>query len=356
MPHSAKASVDLFPAIYRNLGAELGQEDAAAMLKGTYRKTWLENQMLFGAAGEVLKALAEAGTPTVLLKGAALAAGVYKDLGARPMTDVDILIPIEKAEASYEMLMARGWRPLIEPGGDMAHVVQVIRSVDLRKERGSIDLHWHVMSDSCDPDDDDDFWAESRELDLNGTPTRMLAPVDQLLHLIVHGSKWSEWRAVHWALDAYKVIEVFAAEIDWQRLLDQTQKRSVVLPVLVGLELLRRDLEVAVPEYVFAALRRMHVGVVERIEYRSQGAGDTLTGVATRELSGYLKRTRRRSLAHRLRGWGWYLQAAWSVPHPSQLPLRVAQRLSNRLLQTGRRLTRSATPRSHPAQDDPATV
>jgi glycosyltransferase involved in cell wall biosynthesis len=66
------------------------------MLRGIYRKAWSKNQTLFHEMAKVVEYLQHAGIKTMLLKGASLSLLYYKNNGARPMADIDLLVPYKQ--------------------------------------------------------------------------------------------------------------------------------------------------------------------------------------------------------------------------------------------------------------------
>ncbi|MGH3055998.1 MAG: nucleotidyltransferase family protein, partial [Gaiellaceae bacterium] len=77
-PESADpGSARLFPLAYRNLVSAGIPEPDLAQLRSAYRAAWFRNQLLLKRAAEALQALNEAGIPTLVLKGVALAVAHY---------------------------------------------------------------------------------------------------------------------------------------------------------------------------------------------------------------------------------------------------------------------------------------
>src|SRR5574342_73274 len=321
-----KTSFDLLAAVYRNLSS-LGAE-TPPLLRGVYNRSWVQNQKLFQNVAAVLRLFADHALPVLLLKGGALATQYYHDSGTRPMYDIDILVPTERALAAYDLLRANGWVPLILPGGPMEHVVRVVRSCVMRAaDSTNLNLHWHAMVDRYGPDADTDFWAGAVEQVFNRVPARSLCPADQLLHVLVHGAKWENPRSVVWLMDAYQIIAFVGEPLDWQRLAGQARLRSAVLTVTAALDYLRSELGAAVPEATLVTLRRERPGVIEKLEYRAESSGDSFRAVVLREILGHLHRTKGHSPLSRLRSWVWYLQASWGVTSASLLTVHAARRL-----------------------------
>jgi hypothetical protein len=325
-----KTSFELLAAVYRNLNG-LGAA-TPPLLRGIYNRSWVNNQKLFQSVAAVLRIFAEHAIPVLLLKGGALSTRYYHDSGTRPTYGVDVLVPAETAQAAYDLLRANGWKPLITPGGPMAHVVCVVRSCEMRAADGTnLDLHWHAMVDRYGPRADGDFWDGAVEQVFNRVPALTLCAPDLLLHVIVHGSKWESTRSVVWLMDAYRIIASAGERFDWQRLAVQARQRSAVLPVTVALDYLRRELGAPVPEATTLSLRRRRLSFMERLGYRAEGTGDSFFAMAFRHILGHLRRTQGRSPLYRLHSWVWYLQASWGVPSGSQLTVHAARRLLNRL-------------------------
>ena len=101
-------STRLLPLAYRNLGADAFDAEVAGRLKGLYRRSWSHNQLIFKRAAEAIALLEGAGIETLVTKGASLALLSYGDVGVRPMDDVDVLVPIERA-ADGDRPAERGW-------------------------------------------------------------------------------------------------------------------------------------------------------------------------------------------------------------------------------------------------------
>ena len=103
-------SYRLLPLVYRNLLRAGVDGPLLATLREVYRDTWYRNQLALRDLAASFRALDAAGIPLMLLKGLALSHVYYRDLGLRPMDDVDLLVPVEHAPAAAAVLHGLGWR------------------------------------------------------------------------------------------------------------------------------------------------------------------------------------------------------------------------------------------------------
>jgi hypothetical protein len=206
----------------------------------------------------------------MVLKGAALATAYYPDRGLRPMTDTDVLVPTGQARPAIALLREQGWTPVgwIVEARNPELTIGVHHAHEFRHPSGqTVDLHWHVLWECGAPDADDDFWAASVRLDLRGTLTRTLCRTDQLLHVCVHGARWSGAPSLRWAADAHMILHAPGIGIDWDRLVTQSRRRGLALPMRATLSLLAEILEAPVPPSVLTTLREIAVPWAQRLEH-----------------------------------------------------------------------------------------
>jgi hypothetical protein len=335
----------LLPLVQQNLRALGVDHPLMKTFKGIYRRTWYENQIAFHHTSAVLRSLEQAGIPTLLLKGAALVSVYYKDAGLRPMSDVDILVPTDKAADAIRVLMSMSCTPRGERRASVERLVQsevfkeFVHSEHFSDAGGrEFDLHWHVLTECLEPDADDDFWNASVPVFLSRASTRVLCPADQLLHLCFHGAEWNEVPPVRWIADAMIVMRA-SPDLDWERVVHQAQKRGLVLEMKNAFAYLRRALNAQIPQMVFHALENSSVSRSERARYRARTrpphfATDSLV-VGRR----YLRSVTKRELGHPLIGFPKFLQQVWGLDHTRQVPAHIASETLFRLRRKLRSLT-----------------
>lgn len=257
-------SLRLLPLVYRNLTRAGVVDPLLGKLKGVHRKTWCRNQLALRDVAESLRALEGAGIQLMLLKGQALSHVYYRDLGVRPMDDVDLLVPVEDAPAAAAILQGLGWRA--EPAWS-EHCVATFNETTFTNASGAvIDLHWHLLPELCARNADDEFWAAARPTSVAGIHVVTLAPTDELFHACTHGVRWNRMSPLRWVADAHTILRSVPAEVSWERLVAVSQRHRLTLPIRAALRYLRSQLGVAVPPAVFAELDRVPVSVSERCE------------------------------------------------------------------------------------------
>ncbi|HSL83422.1 MAG TPA: nucleotidyltransferase family protein, partial [Thermoanaerobaculia bacterium] len=89
-------------------------EDLAAWLAHQYRQNRERIARMLGELGEVLALFDREGVPLMPMKGAVLLPLHYDDPGARPMNDLDLLLPPEHWEAGHELLGRLGYERTFE--------------------------------------------------------------------------------------------------------------------------------------------------------------------------------------------------------------------------------------------------
>ncbi len=258
-------SFRLLPLLYVNL-QQMGVVDPLmGRLKGIYRQAWSKNQTLFHDLAIVVERLQAAGIKTMLLKGAPLSLLYYKNNGARPMADIDLLVPHAQARPAYDLLVAAGWTPTptLNEG-----LLNYDHSLHFTNASGrELDLHWCLFHGCCHGDETD-FWATAAPVRMAGVATLAPGPTEMLFHTVVHGMAWNPEPPIRWVADAMTLIQSPDAAIDWTRLIQLAERHRVGLRLKNGLAYLGAAFPAAVPPAVMDALNHLPVRYLEKMEYR----------------------------------------------------------------------------------------
>ena len=255
-------SYRLLPLVYGNLFRHRPEGTNSRILEGLYKRTWYENQVRLRTCADVLASLHEIGVRTMLLKGCPLAIAHYRDVAARPMSDIDLLVPREDAFRTVEALARLGW----QAEGDLPLSKEILDLVPGRSfvnaDGQQIDLHCHVLHFGLSGQTTRRFWDASVPLVVNGVDTRTLSAADHLLHVCSHGLMWNEVPPVRWVADAMQVLKS-GSEIDWDRLLAIAPSCNASLQLHVALSYLEVEFEADIP-------RRVMQGLEETVSTRAQ--------------------------------------------------------------------------------------
>jgi hypothetical protein len=323
-----RGSARLLPLLYHNLRLHEVTEPFMERLKEEYVRTWCDNEILFHETARLLRSFQLRRIETIVLKGAALAALFYRDTGLRPMTDIDILVRPAEAGAAIRVLSEAGWRSVYQTPEALVPYEQ---AAEFRDGRGCrCDLHWRIFWDGRQGVGDDEFWDGAVSLEINRVASGALNPTDQLLHVCVHGAVWNEMPTVRWVADAAMILRTARSEINWGRLIEQVEKRRLMLPMADTLEYLQHLLHAPIPPDVLKAIRNIGTSRLERTLYQIRiGPNPALKRLPVLcywfnawRLSG--DAPFQRKLSEYLR----YLKCLWGVKYLRHLPFHLAWRIA----------------------------
>jgi hypothetical protein len=178
-----------------------------------FRMSHLESRLL-----SALDTLADAEIEPVLLKGAALALTVYGSFVARPMSDVDLLVPRDEVMRAHEALIAFGWAegedntPEFYEGH---HHLQPL--VDAQGTGTSLELHTSLFFEGHPfAFTSDDIRRRAARVVVRGRTVLVPSVHDQLLHLCLHFA-WSHMMATG-AWRAFRDLDALLRtdRVDWK--------------------------------------------------------------------------------------------------------------------------------------------
>jgi hypothetical protein len=312
----------LLPFLYRRLRDREVQAAHIGKFKGAYRRALYRNTLTLRSAIDVLRLLRSAGFEALVLKGVAMVALYYRELGVRPMSDFDILVRPQTVRGVIDVLQSQRWfrrgGPAFTDGFFTVHYGWPFR----HPTGGALDLHWYLLDQSCAPEADVDLWSTARSVEVEGYPIRVLNPADQLLHVCVHGAGWDRLPNLRWVADAAVIVKQSGDQIDWDRLASQAEAHGVVVPLQATLTYLSDRFEVPIPERALRQLRAAPTTRQQRMEFRWRASQPRVLHPLFKIWFGYLRdrRTRRQPAGP----WYWtfpdYLQRRWGTAGPWQLP------------------------------------
>ena len=332
--HPDPIALRWLPLIAWNLRSEPLLDGERRYLRDIQRGLCAANLRLLGTTTVVLERLAEVGVRLMLLKGAALGLTVYEAPSGRPLGDIDVLVPPDQVATARQVLAVNGWRAKRSANTD--DLIWCHATGWDQPSGGSLDLHWHLIPECCWPDADTNVWRRAQPIRLDGQSLLVPAPADQLLHVCVHGLRWSPVQSGHWIADAARIIRHDRAVIDWRVLIDEAGRRRLSFQVS---EALRRVVAVGhtpVPDAVLRRLTATQAAWRERMECRVKERPVAGAGGMFLLWCGW----RRACQAANGRGPGWlrYLAASVGVPSRWHLVPWAARHARARLTAIGGRL------------------
>lgn len=143
----------------------------------------------------ILAAFAAVGVPILPLKGAVLSTTIYEEPAARPMADIDVLLPAEHQEAGEAVLIGLGYEKVFN-GWKHARFVRpgAVEVVDAEREHPdnprNLEVHPRCRERIRDEvvDLTDLIWGTARQGELLGVRTLLPDSDAAWLHLLIHAT------------------------------------------------------------------------------------------------------------------------------------------------------------------------
>lgn len=146
---------------------------------------------LFGT----VELLTGGGIASVALKGAWLAWYAYPTAAERPLRDIDILVPQERALDAFELLLANGYRQIEGSAMPPKDMIDSAKHFPRLATPGSVDLELHIHAwepqramEWTMPPLRDRQMLEGARIGGPGDPCRYPAAQDMLMHLVIHAA------------------------------------------------------------------------------------------------------------------------------------------------------------------------
>lgn len=216
-------------------------------LRTAYLRDELRSRTYSRICRNVIDALASAGIPSALLKGAALAETCYKRPSLQHAHYLDILIKSLDLEHAVQLLGPLGFT--------CANHRWEQERVELVHESGlPLVLHRRLFRLPFYSINMEEIWTGSRIEMINGMPTRILCPADNLLHISGTVFDMEPHNSLRWICDAWFLIQR-SADLDWKLLLERARASRMVLPQQMTIRYLSESLDAPVPASFLAGLQ-----------------------------------------------------------------------------------------------------
>jgi Uncharacterised nucleotidyltransferase len=296
----------LLPLLHSQLVAAGVDDPLLPRLRGIHHRTWYVNQLRLDRAAPVVAAIQAAGAEPLVVNSFELVLAYYRDLGARSVTALNLLVRPERFDAALRALgdpvrRGRDWASFAGAEGD-EYVVRC------------------RLVDEFARDVPADLWDAAVTVELGSVTAAALSPTDELLAVCLTGARARPWRSLVWIADAATILRVSGGAIDWPRLVEHATRLRATLRLHDALAFLRAELDVPVPDGVVGELGRVPVTRRDVLAHRlgSRAGAESLTRflTATAEV-GALRAVSRLPA---------FLRDDWRLERRTQVPLAALRR------------------------------
>jgi hypothetical protein len=255
----------LLPFVYYNL--VIRQHVDGFKLQSTLKKYYLtcyaNNHYALNSIVEPLKKIRQCGIPVMAIKGFSYLPLLYKDKGARVMSDIDLLVSEADFHQAAIILEECGWktfkcRPLKTYNPRSVHALSYFDSAG-----NCIDLHCHLLHIDLHINANEDYWQAAEVCVFQNIPINTLCITDHLLHVCVHGLSLTDATpSLRWIVDALFILK--QDSIDWDRLIFIAKKKNLSLCLFSALSYIAAHFSAPIPAMALQTLHDIPVTRCER--------------------------------------------------------------------------------------------
>lgn len=279
---------------------------------------------------EVLRQLSAADVPVMLLKGAALATTVYGSFGARPMGDLDILVPSSEAHRAWQLLVSSGWRKEFEGGATFYEGHHHLAALVDPKGLGIVlEVHRAILP-PAGPFlfDDSELWRDAKPVSVGGTRAWVPSGPHQLLHLSAHFA-WSNMLSSGLGRTVRDVAALLEAEpMDWDAFVSLARSTRAGTCAFWTLSMARALTRAPVPAGVLEQLRTRQPAVVTTALQRALTASALLGACPSIRVRRWLwKAAIQPGRSGHAAGLPWQVEAAFLDAFPQRARASLTTRM-----------------------------
>jgi hypothetical protein len=310
-------------------------------LQSAYYQSARRNTLLYQELDQIVHVLNDAKIPVILLKGAALAIGVYGNIALRPMADIDLLVRKENMSRTEELFLEHGYEI-------HDHADSYLRHATFTREDSGwpcrVEVHRHMVSSAYYRRSIPEkwLWPDPIEVIIDNASSLRLSPDAAIFHASLHVLDHIAIEStLLWLWDIVEISQCH--DIDWDTLADRTIKFKIVLPIRSMLLECKELLDLPIPDDVLERMFALGAGFLEKKAYQfclspvRSSAGKTFLDLFAGEgLSG-----RFRLLSSRLFPSRDYMMARYSIRNARLVPLYYPYMIAKAVLDSFRALARS---------------
>jgi len=291
--HFDRGSFRLLPGVYRRIEALNIDDPAMGRLRGMYRRSWYRNQRYLSTCSKLHDELSSRGINVLLLGGAALAAGYYRNIGERYVTGTDLLVRPLQAADTFAAMRNAGWH-FETPELDRHDYRHRVSFIDPLGEPGT--LRWYPTA-GWNEQRLDWFWNSAMPARVDNLPMPVPGPTAMLLYLLAEMCEQEVWTIGVLLADVNTVIAHI--DFDWQQLPGEARTHRLELALGLTIGCLQTTFGVSIPEPVLAQLNTSSGAFCERLELRlyreRQCEQESFLSPVAAVLAGYLRFVRGRT-------------------------------------------------------------
>lgn len=224
------ARLSIYHAVYPRLYQNLAKLDAALIPEGVmerfqhaFRNTAAHNLQLTNELGRVSNLLGAEDIPVIAFKGPVLAQVAYRNLGLRPCTDLDILIPPQRYKEVEEVLIEDGYSLAgkarnLSPIRKSLHLYLSQQQPFVRDRKFGLDVHLRIMPPGYLYNTNFETLLErSKQVPIAGVAVQSFEPEDLIQILCYHGVK-NRWERLKHVCDVAELVDA-TPDLDWDTVL-----------------------------------------------------------------------------------------------------------------------------------------
>ena len=243
-------------------------ENARKQLQSTYYLTLSRTMLMYEHFSKIANTFNAKGIRIIALKGIYLSEKLYKDIGLRQLSDIDLLIDKENAEEALGILTEFGYKPydslesefIIQVKSESIHYTAMIL------DGVSIELHVRLQRviekyDLKIPE----LWKNAQSVQLNNSNVFALSFTDLLIHLCVHTDKHFKVDKAQFTgfIDIFNILDVYKDQIDWNLLIETSGNYGCEQIVFEYILLISKYMNVSIPEWI---IERYHTLLTKQNE------------------------------------------------------------------------------------------
>lgn len=260
----------LAPLIFKNLSRNKKvklyiPKSILSKFRHSYYATAAYNTLILRRLGEILRPFKESGIKMLFLKGPVLIDLIYKDIGLRPMSDIDLLIDKNDLEKTDNVLRSLGYISPINFRDALNNTSRsVINTLEYKKfsdDNFFIHIHWHLINCTWPLDflvrkiEMGRIWNQARNLNIDGVDVLTLAPEHLVIYLAQHSFTHFLSPLILFA-DIIGVLKVYKQDLDRQVLIKEAERFNLSTVLYYCLNFISKRLGYDSPELENLKIRK----------------------------------------------------------------------------------------------------